>query len=73
MDKSHLFGIKYFPTGIRQRIPFGVIQGIALWIIMFVPLVTLAIQAKLDSLVTMATNENFKNIAFHFILKDCIQ
>ncbi len=60
------FWNKVFPTGIRRGIPLGIIQGIALWILLFVPLATMAIQAKLDSLVTMATNENFKNIAFHF-------
>lgn len=57
---------KVFPTGVRRGIPLGIIQGVALWIILFVPLATLAIQPKLDSLVTSDTNENFRNIALHF-------
>jgi len=60
------FWNKVFPTDIRRGIPLGVIQGIALWTILFVPLATLAIQPKLNSLMTLATNENFRSIAFHF-------
>ena len=61
-----MFWSKMSPSNVRRGILTGPIVGIALWAVLFVPLASLAIQPRLDSLAAHAPNANVSNIASHF-------
>jgi hypothetical protein len=61
-----LFWHKVIPYNSRQGIASGMIVGMALWIILFVPLATFGIQPRLDSYSKSAPNQYIYNIANHF-------
>jgi hypothetical protein len=61
-----LFWHKVIPCNSRHGIVSGMIVGMALWIILFVPLATFGIQPRLDSYSKSAPNQYIYNIANHF-------
>lgn len=61
-----MFWSKMSPFNVRRGILTGPIVGIALWAVLFVPLASLAIQPRLDSLAAHPPNANVSNIANHF-------
>jgi hypothetical protein len=61
-----IFWRKIAPNSYRHGIKTGLVVGIALWGILFVPLATFGIQPKLDSFVTSAPNQYIFEIASHF-------
>jgi hypothetical protein len=61
-----LFWHKVTPYNSRLGIATGMIVGIALWIILFVPLATFGIQPRLDSFSKSAPNQYIYNEANHF-------
>ena len=54
------------PNSYRRGIMTGLIVGIALWVILFVPLGTFSIQPKLDSVMASAPNQYIYEISNHF-------
>jgi uncharacterized SAM-binding protein YcdF (DUF218 family) len=46
--------------------PYNSIDGMALWIILFVPLATFGMQPRLDSYSKSAPNQYIYNVANHF-------
>jgi hypothetical protein len=65
-SESSLFWSKIAPYKSREGIVKGMIVGIALWTLLFVPLATFAIQPRLDSFAYSAPNQYIYNIAGHF-------
>jgi hypothetical protein len=61
-----LFWSKLAPHNSKEGIVKGMIVGIALWAILFVPLATFGIQPRLDSFAYSAPNQYIYNIAGHF-------
>src|SRR5919202_6724653 len=61
-----LFWSKIAPYNSREGIVKGMVVGMALWIVLFVPLATFAIQPRLDSFAYSAPNQYIYNIAGHF-------
>ena len=61
-----LFWSKIAPYNSREGVVRGMVVGIALWIVLFVPLATFAIQPRLDSFAYSAPNQYIYNIAGHF-------
>ncbi len=61
-----LFWSKIAPYNSREGIVKGMVVGMALWIVLFVPLATFAIQPRLDSFAYSAPNQYIYNIASHF-------
>ena len=61
-----LFWQKIAPYNARYGVPRGMIVGIALWLVLFVPLATFGIQPRLDSFAFSAPNQYIYNIALHF-------
>ena len=61
-----LFWSKISPYTSREGIVKGMIVGVALWIVLFVPLAIFGIQPKLDSFAFSAPNQYIYNIASHF-------
>jgi hypothetical protein len=61
-----LFWSKIAPYNSREGFVKGMIVGIALWTVLFVPLATFAIQPRLDSFAYSAPNQYIYNIAGHF-------
>jgi hypothetical protein len=61
-----LFWSKIAPYNSREGIVKGIIVGMALWIVLFVPLATFVIQPRLDSFASSAPNQYIYNIAGHF-------
>jgi hypothetical protein len=64
--QASIFWRKIAPNSYRHGIKTGLVVGIALWSILFVPLATFGIQPKLDSFVTSAPNQYIFEIAGHF-------
>ena len=64
--QTSIFWRRMAPNTYRQGIKIGLVVGIALWAILFVPLATLGIQPKLDSFVNSAPNQSIFDIASHF-------
>jgi hypothetical protein len=64
--QTSIFWRRMAPNNYRQGIKIGLVVGIALWIILFVPLATFGIQPKLDSFVSSAPNQYIFDIASHF-------
>jgi hypothetical protein len=61
-----IFWRKIAPNSYRHGIKTGLVVGIALWAILFVPLATFGIQPKLDSFIISAPNQYIFEIASHF-------
>lgn len=61
-----LYWHKITPYNSRHGIATGMIVGMAIWIILFVPLATFGIQPRLDSYSKSAPNQYIYNIANHF-------
>jgi hypothetical protein len=61
-----LFWSKIAPYNSKEGIVKGMIVGMALWILLFVPLATFGIQPRLDSFAFSAPNQYIYNIASHF-------
>ena len=61
-----LFWSKIAPYNSKEGIVKGMVVGMALWIVLFVPLATFAIQPRLDSFAYSAPNQYIYNIASHF-------
>ena len=61
-----VFWRKFAPNSFRHGIKTGLMVGVALWIILFVPLATFGIQPKLDSFVIFAPNQYIFEISSHF-------
>jgi hypothetical protein len=61
-----LFWSKIAPYNSKEGIVKGMVVGIALWTVLFVPLATFAIQPRLDSFAYSAPNQYIYNIASHF-------
>jgi hypothetical protein len=61
-----IFWQKIAPYNARYGVPRGMIVGIALWLVLFVPLATFAIQPRLESFAFSAPNQYIYNIALHF-------
>ncbi|MFL6458390.1 MAG: hypothetical protein ACJ71G_15665, partial [Nitrososphaeraceae archaeon] len=62
-----LFWSKIAPYNSRKGIAKGMVVGMALWTVLFVPLATFAIQPRLDSFTYSAPNQHIYNIASHFM------
>jgi hypothetical protein len=61
-----LFWSKIAPYNSKEGIVKGIIVGMTLWIVLFVPLATFVIQPRLDSFASSAPNQYIYNIAGHF-------
>jgi Na+/proline symporter len=61
-----LYWSKVAPYNARGGLVKGMIVGIALWAVLFVPLATLGIQPRLDSYAFTAPNQYIYNISDHF-------
>lgn len=61
-----MFWSKIAPYNSREGVVKGMVVGIALWTVLFVPLATFAIQPRLDSFAYSAPNQYIYNIVSHF-------
>jgi hypothetical protein len=61
-----LFWNKLFPYNFKLGITCGVIVGVSLWTVLFLPLSTFIIQPKLDAFVRSAPNQDLFVIADYF-------
>ncbi|MDQ3840229.1 MAG: DUF1129 domain-containing protein [Thermoproteota archaeon] len=61
-----LFWSKIAPYNSKEGLVKGIIVGMALWAVLFVPLATFGIQPRLDSFAYSAPNQYIYNIAGHF-------
>ena len=61
-----LFWSKVAPYDAKRGLVKGMIVGITLWAVLFVPIATLGIQPKLDSFAFTAPVQYIYNIADHF-------
>jgi hypothetical protein len=61
-----LFWSKVAPNNARGGLVKGMIVGIALWAVLFVPLATLGIQPRIGSYAFTAPNQYIYSIADHF-------
>lgn len=61
-----VFWSKMAPYNSKEGIVKGMIVGVALWIVLFVPLAIFGIQPRLDSFASSAPNQFMYNIAGHF-------
>ena len=57
---------KMTPCSSKEGIVKGMIVGMALWILLFVPFATFCIQPRLDTFASSAHNQFIYNIAGHF-------
>jgi hypothetical protein len=61
-----LFWNKLFPYNFKKGITYGIVTGVSLWIVLFLPLATFIIQPKLDAFAVSAPNQYLFGIADHF-------
>jgi hypothetical protein len=61
-----LFWRKLIPYDIKKGVVLGLVVGVTLWEVLFVPLATFGIQPRLDTLLLSAPNGYVENIAEHF-------
>ncbi|HKQ22467.1 MAG TPA: hypothetical protein VJS91_10540 [Nitrososphaeraceae archaeon] len=61
-----LFWKKLIPYNLKYGVRLGLVLGIALWGVLFVPLATFGIQPKLDALMITDANPYAHSIANHF-------
>jgi hypothetical protein len=55
-----------FPSNLKRGITYGIIAGVSLWVVLFLPLATFIIQPKLDTFAVSAPNQYLFGIADHF-------
>jgi hypothetical protein len=61
-----LFWQKLIPYDIKRGVSLGLIVGVTLWAVLFLPLTTFVIQPNLDAFLTSAPNAYVNNIANYF-------
>ena len=61
-----LFWNKLFPSNFKRGITYGIILGVSLWIVLFLPLTIFIIQPKLDAFAESAPNQYLFGIADQF-------
>jgi hypothetical protein len=61
-----LFWRKLIPYNMKRGVTFGLMLGISLWALLFLPLATFGIQPKLDTLMITESNPYAHSIANHF-------
>ena len=61
-----LFWNKLFPYNFKRGITCGIVVGISLWLVLFLPLSTFIIQPKVDAFAQSAPNQYLYGIASHF-------
>jgi hypothetical protein len=61
-----VFWRKLVPSNIKRGILLGMVVGVSLWLVLFLPLATFGIQAMLDSFVVSAPNSYVNTIALRF-------
>ena len=61
-----LFWSKVAPYNSKEGVVKGMIVGMVLWAVLFVPLATFGIQPRLDSFTFSAPNQYIYNIVSHF-------
>jgi hypothetical protein len=61
-----MFWRKLVPYNAKRGILLGMVVGISLWFVLFIPLATFGIQKMLDSFVVSAPNIYVNNIALRF-------
>jgi hypothetical protein len=61
-----LFWSKITPYNSKEGVVKGMIVGMVLWAVLFVPLATFGIQPRLDSFTFSAPNQYIYNIVSHF-------
>ena len=61
-----LFWNKLFPRDLKVGIQSGLIVGVSLWFVLFLPLATFIIQPKLDAFLLSAPNQYVYGLAFNF-------
>ena len=61
-----LFWNKLFPSNFKRGITYGIIAGVSLWIVLFLPLSTVIIQPKLNAFAVSAPNQYLFGIADQF-------
>jgi hypothetical protein len=61
-----LFWRKLVPYNAKHGIFLGMVVGVSLWLVLFIPLATFGIQKMLDSFVMSAPNTYVYNIALRF-------
>jgi hypothetical protein len=66
LGQGAIFWKKLIPYGLKRGIIMGVITGISLWLVLFLPLTTYVIQPKLDMFNLSAPNQYVYVIAQHF-------
>jgi len=64
--QASIFWRRMAPNSYTRGIMRGLIVGIALWVILFVPLGTFGIQPKLESFTASAPNQYIYEISNHF-------
>lgn len=66
LGQGGIFWNRLIPFGLRRGTILGVITGISLWLVLFLPLTTYIIQPKLDMFNFSAPNQYIFVIAQHF-------
>ena len=66
LGQGAIFWNKLIPFGLRRGTTLGVMTGISLWLVLFLPLTTYVIQPKLDMFNLSAPNQYVFVIAQHF-------
>lgn len=61
-----LFWRKLIPYNMKRGVTFGLMLGISLWALLFLPLATFGIQPKLDTFMITEVNPYVHSIANHF-------
>ena len=61
-----MFWPKISPFKVPQGVMTGMIAGIALWAVLFIPLATFGIQPRIDEFIKSAPNQSVSAIATHF-------
>jgi hypothetical protein len=61
-----LFWRKLIPYNMKRGVSLGLMLGISLWAVLFVPLATFGIQPKLDTFMITEANPYAHSIANHF-------
>ncbi len=61
-----LFWQKLIPYNMKRGVSFGLMLGLSLWVVLFVPLATFGIQPKLDTFMITEANTYAHSIANHF-------
>ena len=66
LGQGGIFWNRLIPFGLKRGTILGVITGISLWLVLFLPLTTYVIQPKLDMFNFSAPNQYIFVIAQHF-------